>query len=1166
MRGEGWAGLTERRRFIAERLDEQSPRLAEWYVSAVNVERERRPAAWMPVLGHLCRDLMNGAPRHFNLPIAPRVEYDKWVARLDSTLGGPLGEAPAPLTPEAWEALRALLTEHRGLTERLAPEKLFAAAGRPATGSETARRELDRAWRETQKFFLSITHIRDPSQADPDAAEVISWFAVLEDLLAAQLRAVPYWSLDEELQGIAALEQPTEADLQRAARLWRGDAETQFFETLTSPAWVPLLVAAGYLDAPPAPEHVDGGVRLPFWPVSRYLARVAGAASAQVMAAIEKLASTDNGRVHADLVEAAVAMPAADGAKAVRHVVRWLGRPWGSFAADKAVQLVKQLAAGGETKAALKLASKLLSFNVEATPREGPFGPRMAYVTVFHGDWEYGQATGELIPTLVAVDGPATVAMLARILAGVLSRERRLSAEEGPEDDSWMWRKAIADHAQDSVRDDPRHLLISALRDAAVEVVDDDPGASADILALLDAPDHLIFKRLIMHIVQVVGAPALAHRRRELLLDRDRFESVKYRNEYFQLARDHFGELEAADRATVLAWIEEGPDLEGWMTRYDGEPSARETVERAHYWRYERLHPIVAHLDADWAERYEELRTRFGELVDPDVVGAARVGWGQPPARYSIADLRAMDADEFIETLSNYKPQAGLFPPESEDSLAMVVSAAVAEEPGHWAPLIAALSDRLPIRHLQAALDGCWQAARDGKVTDWDGPIALCETALDRADELCQDSAADVDEAIARDGERGRTVNAVIRVVETAARGGEHPAAPVLRPRMLTLLTRLADDPDPTPGSDAGHTDEPFHRALNGIRSRAIDAVIAFAQGLHPDAPYIDKPAMMHMPEIQQLLEDHLDVEKERSPSVRAVYGARLGHLFFLDETWTAQRLGVIFDPARPHLAAAAWRGYVLSGYLAPRVLAHVLGAGLYDDPVDELGVAPDGDREDREAQEARDKLVEHVGLAWCRGVAGSDVLLNRLFSRATGNDRVKLVTWIGLGVLHHEEATELAAAVAPRLPDLWRQRLVDLRGSDSEPELAGYGWWYSSGKLAEPQATELLVQTLKATRGRATDLRGCLERATDVATENPGGACDVLEAVVAREGRDQLRVVGDRVRELLDAIVAATDTDADVRAQAERLVNELGEHGLGDYRDALSPHDPPAAGWQQSS
>jgi DNA-binding SARP family transcriptional activator len=85
-------------------------------VSAVTVVRQRRPAAWMPVLGHLCRDLMNGAPRHFNLPIAPRIEYNKSVTRLDNALGERLGEAPALLPAKAWEALRALITEHRRLT------------------------------------------------------------------------------------------------------------------------------------------------------------------------------------------------------------------------------------------------------------------------------------------------------------------------------------------------------------------------------------------------------------------------------------------------------------------------------------------------------------------------------------------------------------------------------------------------------------------------------------------------------------------------------------------------------------------------------------------------------------------------------------------------------------------------------------------------------------------------------------------------------------------------------------------------------------------------------------------------------------------------------------------------------------------------------------------
>ena len=767
-----------------------------------------------------------------------------------------------------------------------------------------------------------------------------------------------------------------------------------------------------------------------------------------------------------------------------------------------------------------------------------------------------------LVRALVAVDGSSDGRdAYADTSLGYSSRERRLRGEEGLEDDSWIWRKAIADHPQDRVRDDPRHLLISALRDATVEAVNDLPGRSADMLALLDEHDHLLFERLSMHVVRVVAAPALADRRRDLLLDRDRFESIKYRDEYDQLARDRFGELDATDQAAVLGWIEEGPDLEDWKTRYDGEPSEEEIGERANYWRYERLHPLVAHLDADWQARYEELQTRFGQLMDTDVVGAVRVGWGQPPARYSAADLRAMGVDELVDTLVNYKPRNDIFPPEPEDSLAMVVSAAVAEEPGHWLPLLAALSERLPIRDLQAALDGCWQAARDGKVTDWPAATTMCEIALDRAGELPREPPAAIDEAIVRESERGRTVTAVVRVVETAARAGGHPDMPELRPRMFALLRRLLEDPDPTPGADQRHADQPLHGALNAIRSRALDSVIAFAQGLHPDAPYIDTPAMVHMPETQQLLEDHLDANKEASPLVRAVYGMRLGHLLFLDEGWTADRFGVIFDPARPALSAAAWRGYVLNGYLAPPVLAHVVASGLYDGPVDQLSLALDEDSEQREAREAREQVVVHVALAWCRDVAGSEALLKRLFSKATAEDRRHLVTWIGLSLLHDEEAVELAADVAPRLPSVWTRRLEELSGSDSDPELPAYGWWYSSGKLPEPDATRLVLQTLQVARGRVTDLRGCLERAAEVATENPSGACGVLAAIVAGEGRDELHTVGNRVRELLDAIVAGTDTNTDARAEVERLVNELGEHGLGDYRDTLSRGEPHTGG-----
>ena len=307
----------------------------------------------------------------------------------------------------------------------------------------------------------------------------------------------------------------------------------------------------------------------------------------------------------------------------------------------------------------------------------------------------------------------------------------------------------------------------------------------------------------------------------------------------------------------VLAWIDDGPDLEDWLARQDEPPSPGEIAERADYWRYERLHPLHAHLTGDWQARYQQLRDRFGPLTDPEITGAVRVGFGQTPARFTVADLRAMTVDALLEAFSNYQPRRDVFPPESEDSLAMVVSAAVAEDPGYWVPVLAGVADRLPVRHLQAALDGCWQAARDGTLTGWEAAITLCETALDR-----QPAAppADLDDL----ADWRRTVDAVVRVVERAARAAEHLLATPLRLRCWHCCSGSLLTPTRTPDADASRVDEPFHAALNGIRSRAIEAVIAFAQTSHPDAPSIGTPAMVHMPEIRQLLDDHLDVDKDR--------------------------------------------------------------------------------------------------------------------------------------------------------------------------------------------------------------------------------------------------------------------------------------------------------------
>src|SRR5580704_10685490 len=93
-----------------------------------------------------------------------------------------------------------------------------------------------------------------------------------------------------------------------------------FFDKLSSPEWLAPLAEKGRFKQPPEKQSVEGGVRFPGWPESQYLVHMAKipAAQQQVLQIVLAMADTDNIRVHADLMEIALSLPASDAAKLVK--------------------------------------------------------------------------------------------------------------------------------------------------------------------------------------------------------------------------------------------------------------------------------------------------------------------------------------------------------------------------------------------------------------------------------------------------------------------------------------------------------------------------------------------------------------------------------------------------------------------------------------------------------------------------------------------------------------------------------------------------------------------------------------------------------------------------------------------------------------------------------
>jgi hypothetical protein len=225
--------------------------------------------------------------------------------------------------------------------------------------------------------------------------------------------------------------------------------------------------------------------------------------------------------------------------------------------------------------------------------------------------------------------------LLCDLLESTIHRSQ-LDKEDRPEDYSYIWRPAIEEHAQ-NLRRDLRDRLVSAVRDAAEEVIKTDPGQLPVLLATLEGRPWRIFHRLALHLLRLFPHVEL-YLVVERLTDRARFDAPALRHEYVLLARDHFGQLSADEQALILGWIEAGPGS-GWSP---GQHVADEQTERqVRVWKLVRLAPIRDSLPPAWRRRYCEWAAELGEPEHPDFLSYRAGGWMRPAHPPCTKDLRS---------------------------------------------------------------------------------------------------------------------------------------------------------------------------------------------------------------------------------------------------------------------------------------------------------------------------------------------------------------------------------------------------------------------------------------------------------------------------------------------------------------------------------------------
>jgi len=923
-----------------------------------------------------------------------------------------------------------------------------------------------------------------------------------------------------------------------------------FFDHLKSPSWIEPLREKGFFASPPEPKREGDYISFPTWPESRYLARMAALEPQLVLDVMLKVSETKNVRVHEDFADAACAMPPELAAKWAKREIRWVKNQQYLYLLlpFKLADLVSHLASGGRVDVALELARTLFAILPDSRdPLEIDVGGGRTYSPspeprARFKPWTYRQIVKEHLSGIVSACGEAAFQMLCDLLEGASRLSLRPKEREGPEDYSYIWRPAI-DEQEENLHGGLRDVLISAVRDSGTQLAQDDPKMLPSLVNLLEQRDFLIFRRLALYLLHRFSeaAPDLVAER---LTERTLFDAPHLKREYYLLLRDNFGQVKKEHQAEVLSWIGEGPH---WK---EGAPP-----ERIRRWQCDWLNPIRDCLPEQWRKRYEEMVEEVGLSEHPEFVSYStgfRVG---PTSPQTAEDLRSMTVVGIVSYLRDWQPSGDLMSP-SVEGLGRELKTLVASEPERFADEATEFKGLDPT-YVRSLLDGLREAVKQKRPFAWSQVLELCDWAIQQPREI--PGRSDWED---RDPGWVWTRKTIASLLGSGFQEEDTEIPFALRTQAWKVLKPLTDDPDPTLEYEAeygGSNMDPYTMSINSVRGEAMHSVIKYALWVrrHPkdetDAEERLGRGFDEMPEVREVLNLHLDPDRDPSQTIRAVYGRWFPWLNLMDSDWAEMNRPRIFpqqESTKP-LRDAAWVSYV--SFCRPyKDVLHVL-RDEYARAVERIGAVS---TEIPSWESADEHLASHLMTFYGHGDLTLDTtqgLLSRFFARASDSLRGHAIGFIGRGFCNSE--AEIDSDVLERFRTLWEWRMEVASAADSpeshRAELSAFGWWFASGKFDDTWAIEQLHKVLEIV-GRVEPDHKVAERLATLAGDMPLLATQCLRLMIEGDKEDwRVHMWKDEARAILSTALGSSDKKA--HDLAEDVVHRLGARRFLEFRDLLS-------------
>ncbi|MBD3376715.1 hypothetical protein GF406_16890, partial [candidate division KSB1 bacterium] len=825
-----------------------------------------------------------------------------------------------------------------------------------------------------------------------------------------------------------------------------------FFDNLCNPEWIEPLCERGFFQV--APKAVINKskniVQNPAFPESKYLKRMVHFCPEQVSEIYLAMKIHENTLVYIDILEIASSVPLEYTIKLIdTHVLSWLKSidqipiP----CAEYLQKLVKYLLIQQNEKYALLLVKKIFSFQTILQPErlENYFYTDKREIQTKLEHYEYESYLKQIGNIFIEQNNTTFLNYLINLLRGVLNS---YSGNKNSHDWSNILRPAIEEHDQ-NLHTDIADFIISAIRDIAEKFISIDKNYFPKITTQLFGIKRPIFYRIALYLTRKFQN-MFPDQVKTILLNRSFLNSVELRHEYGLLLKEGFFLLDEADQNTILAWIEEGPISESLTEEDQNTTDKEENIRYKKNWQLQYLSFIHQHLTPAWQAKYQKLVNEMGRPEHPEfLIYIKKIpGYTSPK---STEELARMEQDDLLDYLLNWKSQNNY--EESTEGLARSLQGLVSENPETYLWILDHFATIKPV-FLRATVSGIYDAQKQHKKFNQSDLLTLYSKIVTwlSLDSQSQGNNSDWRQVKMR----------ILESVDTLLQKDDNSdfEHDKLIKQIILLLT---DDIDPEPENEIYNSSsmDPSNRAINVVRGQALHSLIKYVLWKRR---YFEQQNMQKeldsglkiMPDVQTVLENHLDVKKDPSFAIRSVYGQLFPWLVKVDKNWSKTNVDRIFPDAAEFgdYFYTAWSAYI-SFNLAYKS-SFVLLEKKYLAAINLIGTKSDLKVRISNPDE---KLAEHLMQLYWQGNLDNDLknlLLNEFWEKANAELTAYSIQHVGISL--HRTKTKVDQVILDRLLELWNER-IEINTQKHEPnfkELSNFGHWFSSGKFDAEKSLEM--------------------------------------------------------------------------------------------------------------